>query len=166
MQINFRKATLDDSNEICGLVSNATAHMIGQNILQWDELYPTAEDLREDIEKGQLYAGLAENRIVVIYVLNQECDPQYKNGNWQRPDAAYVVIHRLCVHPDFQNKGIAKAALLHIEKSLRTAGIPSIRLDVFSENPYALKLYEGLGYAKTGHADWRKGRFFLMEKYL
>jgi len=56
--------------------------------------------------------------------------------------------------------------LLHIEEQIKNMGYLSIRLDVFSENPYALKLYEKNGYEKRGHADWRKGRFFLMEKTL
>ena len=42
----------------------------------------------------------------------------------------------------------------------------SVRLDVYSENPYALRLYQGNGYMKRGYADWRKGRFFMMEKQL
>lgn len=40
------------------------------------------------------------------------------------------------------------------------------RLDAFTENPFALKLYDNLGYSRVGYADWRKGRFYLMEKYL
>lgn len=54
----------------------------------------------------------------------------------------------------------------HIEAELRQCNIEAIRLDVFSENPYALKLYQNMGFIKTGHADWRKGRFYLMEKYI
>ena len=53
-----------------------------------------------------------------------------------------------------------------IEKVLMEKGIEAIRLDVFSKNPYALKLYEQCGFRKTGEANWRKGKFYLMEKYL
>ena len=42
----------------------------------------------------------------------------------------------------------------------------SVESDVFTENPYAIKLYEKAGYVKRGYADWRKGRFALMEKKL
>ena len=100
-----------------------------------------------------------------MYVLNQECDNAYKNGKWKYEDEPFYVVHRLCVDPAFQNKGIAKSTLLHIEKQLKEIGIHVIRLDVFSNNPFALRLYNSLGYSKVGHADWRKGRFFLMEKH-
>ena len=39
-------------------------------------------------------------------------------------------------------------------------------IDSYSKNPYAIRLYDTLGYAVVGHADWRKGRFDLREKKL
>lgn len=164
MDIEYRVANLNDLDEVCKLVGNAIETMTEHNIPQWDNLYPTREDFRKDIDRSQLYVGLIANRIAVVYVINQEYDEQYENGNWQNKEEPFYVIHRLCVNPDFQNKGVAKSTLLHIEEELRMRGIQAIRLDVFSENPYALKLYNNLDYTKVGHADWRKGRFYLMEK--
>lgn len=166
MQITYRLATFDDLDAINSLVQDAIATMIQQNILQWDELYPTKEDFREDIAREQLYVGTIENQIAVVYVLNQESDEAYKTGNWQEPSKSYYVIHRLCVNPHFQNKGVGTATLLHIEEHLQSKGIEAIRLDAFTQNPYSLKMYDKLGYSKVGFADWRKGRFYLMEKYL
>ena len=165
MQLTFRSAGLTDLGEVWDLVSRAIVHMTKQNILQWDELYPTKEDLQADIEMKQLYVGLNEGRLAVIYVLNQECEPEYAGGNWQYPELPFYIIHRLCVHPAYQHQGIAKQTLLHIEEELKDFHIHAIRLDVFSQNPFALKLYEGMGYTRTGHAQWRKGLFYLMEKY-
>lgn len=76
------------------------------------------------------------------------------------------MIHRLCVSPDFQNKGIAQTTLVHIELELKSLGIKAIRLDVFCKNPYAMKLYANSGYHRVGIANWRKGKFLLMEKLL
>ena len=163
--LQYRKATLDDIEKICSLVSRAVDVMINHNILQWDELYPTKEDFQDDINHNQLYVGLAYGHIAVVYTLNQECEEEYQNGNWKYPDKPYYVVHRLCVHPDFQNQGIAKYTLLHIEAELLKNNVHAIRLDAFSNNPYALKLYDSLHYSQVGYADWRKGRFYLMEKY-
>lgn len=103
---------------------------------------------------------------MVVYVLNKECDERYENGEWQYIGADYNVVHRLCVSPDYQNKGIANTTLLHIERELGVLGMKAIRLDVFCENPYALKLYSNNGYHKVGNAYWRKGKFLLMEKLI
>lgn len=53
-----------------------------------------------------------------------------------------------------------------IETSVKEKGIEAVRLDVFSQNPYALRLYQKCGYQEVGTVQWRKGIFYLMEKYL
>lgn len=166
MQIEYRIACLEDLEDIYALVKNAIDTMIKQNILQWDEIYPNEEVLREDILKKQLHVGILEEQIAVIYVLNQECDDAYKNGNWRFADEPFYVLHRLCVNPVFQNRGVGRVTMLHIEEVLLSMGIKAIRLDAFTENPFSLKLYDSLGYSRVGYAEWRKGRFYLMEKYL
>ena len=165
MTLQYRKATLDDLEEVYSLVALAIDTMAKNNILQWDELYPTKEDFRKDIDSNQLYVGITDGQIAVVYTLNRECDAEYQNGLWKYPNKPYYVVHRLCVHPNSQNRGIAKQTLLHIEAELLKKDIHAIRLDVFSNNPFSLKLYDSLHYSRVGHADWRKGRFYLMEKY-
>lgn len=165
MTLQYRKATLDDLEDISLLVAYAIDDLINRDILQWDEIYPTKEDFREDINNDHLYVGLTDGQIAVVYALNQECDKEYENGCWKYPDKPYYVVHRLCVHPNFQHKGIAKRTLQHIETELLQKDIHAIRLDTFSNNPYSLKLYDSLQYSRVGYADWRKGRFYLMEKY-
>lgn len=166
MEISYRTANMDDLDDIFQIVENAVKQLEHEQIHQWDSFYPTKEDFSKDIKKHQLYIGIINNKIVVVYALNKECDEQYKNGEWQYIGDNYNVIHRLCVSPDCQNKGIAYTTLLHIESELRFLGMKAIRLDVFFENPYALKLYSNNGYQKVGIAHWRKGKFLLMEKLL
>ena len=99
-------------------------------------------------------------------MLNQECDDEYQNGMWLYPDANYYVIHRLCVSSHFQKQGIGTRTVQHIEEQAKNIGAETIRLDAFTLNPHALKLYEKLGYREVGIANFRKGKFYLMEKKL
>ncbi|MDE6387605.1 MAG: GNAT family N-acetyltransferase [Lachnospiraceae bacterium] len=165
MDIRYRMATSEDLQEICDLFDHAVKAMIENKIFQWDEFYPTDKDFRKDIDRKHLYVGVMEEKIAVVYVINQRCDEQYIKGTWKYVDAPYYVIHRLCVNPVFQNQGIARRTLQHIEEQLAGWGIHAIRLDAFAANPYAIKLYENMGYAKAGTVDFRKGKFYLMEKY-
>lgn len=137
-----------------------------QGIKQWDELYPTKADLLNDIHKNTLYVAINDAKMVAIYVISRECDEAYTKCKWENGDETACIIHRLCVSPEYQNKGFGKQVLEHIEHQLLTIGYESVRLDVFTENLYAIKLYEKAGYVKRGYADWRKGRFWLMEKKL
>lgn len=166
MEISYRAASIDDLDDIFHLVQNAVKKMEFENIHQWDSIYPAMEDFANDISRNESYIGIINGKIAVVYALNKECDEQYQNGAWQYIGDDFNVIHRLCVSHDLQKRGIAHTTLQHIESDSAYLGIKAIRLDVFCENPYALKLYSNNGYHKVGNAHWRKGEFLLMEKLL
>lgn len=166
MDLTYKLAELSDLDSVVELVQRSINHMLTLGINQWDELYPTRDDFKYDIENRQLYVGTDCNRIAVIFVINSEYDPEYADGKWTYNGKFFRVIHRLCVDPDFQHKGIAASTLLYIEQLLSAQGIKAIRLDAFTENPYAIKLYSHNGYHNTGYVTFRKGKFALMEKSL
>ena len=163
-KVEFNIAEEKNLQEILGIFSAAIKEMNKYNISQWDEVYPDKYTIENDIRKKQLYIGKIDSEIVCVYVLNSDCDEQYINGNWQYPNATYGVIHRICVNPKFQNQGIGILTLNHIEVQLRSEGVETIRLDAFSLNPFALKMYYKQGYIKVGEVNWRKGKFYFMEK--
>ena len=148
------------------LIKAAIIQMEADGIYQWDDIYPTKEDFINDIEKKSLYLAFDSKKLAAIYVISKESDAAYKNANWQYSDEFAYILHRFCVSPAYQNKGIGKEVLTHIEEQIHEMGYGSVRLDVFTENPYAQKLYRKSGYQVRGYADWRKGRFDLMEKKL
>lgn len=162
--IIFTLAKDENLNEVFNIFIDAIKEMDTNNINQWDNLYPDKNTLKEDISKRELYIGLLDKKVACAYVINKECDEQYENGKWNYPNAKFIVIHRLCVNPEFQNKGIGTATMIHIENELKKNNIETIRLDAFTLNPYALNMYNKLGYQKVGIANWRKGQFYLMEK--
>ncbi len=164
--LKFQRAKKEDLEEIFLLYKNAIAKMDEQNIPQWDEVYPDRMTLEGDIKKNQMFIGKKNGKIAVCFVLNEECDKEYKNGKWICPDSHFCIIHRLCVNPEFQNQGIAGKTMKHIEEVCRNQKYDSIRLDCFTQNPYSQRLYDKCGYTVTGFADWRKGRFELREKKL
>ncbi len=163
---SFRQASKNDIEEVDSLVQNAILKMKENGIEQWDELYPNKEVLEEDIQKEQMTLLVDENKIAAIYVLSEDCDEGYNDGKWKYPDSKFCVIHRLCVNPEYQNKGIAKKCVLNIENECRKNGYKTIRLDSFVENPFAAKLYEKLGYECVGKTKFRKGWFDLREHLL
>ena len=162
----FRKSTQDDIDEICRMVTHAAKVMDGIGIHQWDEIYPTRENFASDVREDALFIGTEGNEIAVVFALSKHQEPEYLSAEWEYRGEAFCVIHRLCVNPVFQNRGVAKETLRYIEEHLKSKGVSAIRLDVFTENPYALKLYNNNGYHTTGSANWRKRKFLLMEKLL
>src|SRR5216683_1705261 len=76
------------------------------------------------------------------------------------------VAHRLMVNPKQQGKRIGRDLMRFAENWARAKGYSAIRLDAFSANPRALRLYGGLGYRDSGGASFRKGPFRCFEKEL
>lgn len=164
--MEYRLGKIEDVSSIVCLIQAAIKKMDESGIHQWDELYPTAEDFSEDIKKGNLYVAVDNDKIAALYVISGESDEEYNYADWKYPNDTAYILHRFCISPEYQNKGLGKQILLKIENQIKKMGYKSVRLDVFTENPYAQKLYRHNGYEVRGFADWRKGRFDLMEKIL
>lgn len=164
--MKIRQAELKDLDAVINMFKSAISTMISNNIYQWDDVYPNSTILKQDILKKQMYIGTEDDVIVSAAVINDESDEQYQNGNWEFANESFAVIHRLCVNPLYQNKKYGKNTMIIIEDFLKNKGIQCVRLDAFSKNPYALKMYQALEYKKAGEANWRKGLFYLFEKKL
>ena len=160
----LKKAAPSDRDEIVSLVRSVVQHLDSLGIPQWDEHYPSSGDVDEDIKQQQLYIIRVNEKIAGMITLNRKSDPEYQNGDWEYEGEDYQVVHRLCVAPDVQGQGVGVRMMHMAEDMLGKNGIKSVRLDAFSLNPYAIKLYQKLGYRKAGEARWRKGLFYLMEK--
>lgn len=164
--MEFLAATEYDLPQLMSLYRAATRQMDKLGISQWDEKYPTESIIREDVISGQMRTGHIGDRIAVAYVLEECRAGDYEPAAWRYDEQSFVVLHRLCVHPDFQGQRVAQTAMDTLETEVLTRGINAIRLDAFSQNPVALHLYESRGYLKAGEIVYRKGLFYLYEKKL
>ena len=165
-KIIVSKAEMDDLSEIVEIYEKAIKHMNECNINQWDEVYPNENIFFKDILKKQLYVGRMDEEIVSVFCVNTEYNESYDTVEWQYPELKYKVIHRFCVKPEYQNQGIGYATMQVIDERLKAKGVQAVRMDYFSENPYAQKLLQKVGFDVVGEATWRKGLFYILEKKL
>lgn len=156
----------EDLDAVCALVADAVRRMRDMGIDQWDEVYPARSHLEEDIQRGELYLAYRDDILTGIFVLNKRMDEAYHAARWQYPAQEACVLHRLCVAPAAQGRGTATVLMGEVRRIAREKGYGSMRLDVFTLNPAARRLYEKDGFLPVGFADWRKGRFILMERPL
>ncbi|ULQ59891.1 GNAT family N-acetyltransferase [Brucepastera parasyntrophica] len=139
-------------------------NLLEMEIYQWDNYYPDRQTIQNDIMNKQLFAGKIDGSIVSLFTLNREYDPEYLTVRWKYRTDSFIILHRFCVEPNVQNQGIGSTTIKLVEQDLKQKGIEALRLDAFSQNPFALKLYEKLGYTRAGEAEFRKGLFYLYEK--
>ncbi len=166
MAKEFRPANIEDLPYITRLFKDAIKDMCSRGIQQWDDIYPAEQLLRSDIENRRMYVLVNDGTIVSAAVINEEQEEGYETAGWRFREKRAAVLHRLCVSPAYQNRGYGKETVLLAEDTMKAAGYTAVRLDAFSQNPSALRLYEGLGYTRAGEVYFRKGRFFLYEKLL
>ena len=125
--------------------------MDARGIHQWKlGEYPTEQTAREAIEQGTLYILRMEERIAGSVVLNQSQDEGYRLLPWRDQSGKCLVVHTLCIHPDFAGRGLGKRMMefsIHLAKEL---GMQSIRLDTMPQNDAANGLYRRLGFQYQG----------------
>lgn len=160
----IRKGKLEDINEIMNIFREAIVDMEAEGIYQWDNIYPNEEVIANDIKEGTLYVYEEENLVKGLIVLSEHEDEEYKALEWQFNSGKHLVIHRLCVNPKYKGKGIAKQLIEFAEKLGRENQYEAIRLDAFTPNKRACRMYENAGYIKVGTVTFRKGEFICYEK--
>jgi ribosomal protein S18 acetylase RimI-like enzyme len=141
--------------------------MRNNGIDQWDDIYPNEEVVMKDMNDLSLYV-LEENNVYIGAVsLNREQDAAYQQVNWQGGEPA-LVVHRLCVHPNYQGTGLGSRLMDFAEAHAKRNAYASIRLDAYTGNPIAFRMYERRGYRKAGQVYFprRTLPFFCFEKIL
>lgn len=157
--MKFVKAKPEQFAEIVRIYEHVKDLLNDKDIDQWTEDYPDREVIRKDLENRNMYLLVNEGEIAAIAVLDQNQEPEYQVIPWQDKAGDFLVVHRLCVNPDFQGKGISRVLLDEIEQFAKDHGYTSIRLDTQMINERAMNLYESHDYEKRGkfyfsHASW------------
>ena len=166
VSVTIRLATSADLPDILELLARCLASMRADGIDQWDQVYPSERVLSNDIAAGSMYVASTDlKRVAGVIALNSFQDPEYAGVPWKF-GGRIGVVHRLMIDPELQGAGIARSMMLLVEEQARQIGYESLRLDAFTLNPRALRLYQGLGYRDAGPMTLRKGVFRGFEKTL
>ena len=132
------------------MISLCLADMSSQGIHQWDEIYPNLTVVEQDAHAGSLFVIRHESGCVASVCLNDIQPEQYQSLPWRCADGRALVIHRLCVHPELQRRGLGRRLMDFTEDFAKQSAFACIRLDAYTGNPRALALYENRGYHRVG----------------
>jgi ribosomal protein S18 acetylase RimI-like enzyme len=160
--------TPGDVAAVTEVATLCVAQMRASGIDQWDEIYPGHDVFAADAESGHLYVLRSGGIVAGSIVLNEIQAPEYTTVAWRWPDHRPLVIHRLCVRPDYQRQGAGHRLMDFAESFAASRAYPSIRLDTYTGNPRAVTMYERRGYLAAGFVRFPRRRlpFICMEKAL
>lgn len=157
-----------DTADVMQLIALCIEHMRANGIYQWDEIYPDLHAVEEDAQTQSLFVIRQEGLCLAAVSLNDVQPDEYRTVKWRCGNGRALVVHRLCVHPERQGRGIGRELMGFAEYFAYSRGFSSIRLDAYSGNPQALALYERRGYQRGGQLYFprRELPFDCFEKVL
>ncbi|WMM32977.1 GNAT family N-acetyltransferase [Shouchella clausii] len=166
----IRQGTLNDLPQIEQIAIDATKQMNLEGSDQWTSAYPTAAHFQEDIEQGTLYVYLENMRIVGSISIDQNLPVEFNESqlSWKTKHETAGTFHRLVVDPAAQQSGVAVKLVQFAESLCREQGLASLKMDTYSKNKKAQKLFAKLGYKPVGTFYYpnKKDPFFAYEKAL
>ena len=166
--MEIENAALQDVSSVMQLLSLCTQHMRAEGIYQWDEIYPNRQVVEDDARAGSLFVIQHDGICIGSVALNDVQSEEYRLVPWRCVGGRVLVIHRLCVHPDWQRRGVGRRLMDFTENFAAEHAFACIRLDAYTGNPRALSLYERRGYACVGQVFFprRKLPFNCYEKIM
>lgn len=164
----IRKANTTDLDNIMLMYKSCVQGMLAKDIDQWDETYPNAEIISQDLEIMTYYVAEIKGTIIGGINIDQNQDKTYLNIDWEDKSDSFLVVHRLGVKEEFWNKKIGKYLMLFTENLVTERGLKSIRLDTYSGNPKAMEFYRRLGYRELGAINLKpnKNEYYCFEKII
>ena len=149
------QATQQDFSAVCALYQSVCAGMAASSSPQWVwGEYPAEDILQNTLDAGTLYIAKDGDDLLCAVTVDTCFDSEYAGVNWLfgvKPGA----FHRLAIAPAHQGKGLGKQAIEAVCDLLRAQGCDALRIDTYSTNIGAQKLYTRVGMRKAGEV-----RFF------
>ena len=164
----IRKANYKDLKNIMKMYNSCVRGMIKNNIDQWDESYPSVENISNDLNSETYYVAEINDEIVGGINIDQIQDKTYLDVNWKDTSDSFLVVHRLAVKEDFWYKKIGKSLMQFAEKLVVKKNLKSIRLDTYSGNPKAMYFYKKMGYTllEKIYLKPNKNEYYCFEKII
>ena len=153
MQIKL--STLNDVPSIMEIIEDAKELLASLKIDQWQNGYPNAEQVKNDIKKGESFVVVNdENQIMATSMFTLRKEPTYKeiiDGNWLiSEDELYGVIHRMAIKKEFRKLGLATFLFDEFHQQLKDKNIQSLKIDTHENNLGMQSLIKKLGYKYCG----------------
>ncbi|WP_187444802.1 GNAT family N-acetyltransferase [Rossellomorea vietnamensis] len=168
MTYHIRKGKKEDIAEIMEMVRKTVDIMKREDIDQWTDEYPLAEDFIKDAENKSLYVAVnLEDKVAGSITIDQAEPVEYSNSAWRKEGPAYL-FHRLVVNPEVRGKGIASLLIKQTEHVAKENQVFYIRTDTYSLNKKAQMLFRKNGFIQTGEIEFmgKDNPFYTFDKVL
>ena len=150
-----RKATMADMDAVMDFYYNLIEEMQGTDfdILWQHDKHPSDAHLRESVERGYMFIGIAEDgNIATALVVNHDRAPGYEAVPWKvdAPLDELGIVHSVATRPAYHGRGYASMLMEFAIDVSRGEGLRALQLDTFVDNVRSHGLYDKLGFVNHG----------------
>ena len=149
---------MGDISAIMEIIADAQSLLASRGVDQWQDGYPTADIIAQDIAKSESYIIENDGVIIATAVISFAGEVTYNSidGAWLN-DNSYVVVHRLAVRNSALRCGLARQMMLYTEELALQRGVNNIRVDTHNDNMAMQSLLNNLGFVFCGEITLLSG---------
>ena len=152
--MKIQLSTFEDIPAIIAIINDAKEYLASQKIDQWQNGYPNAKQVENDIKNNESYVVVNdENEVIATAMFTTNPEPTYKiiDGNWNIDEnEKYGVVHRMAIKKEFRKFGLATFMFHKFHQQLLEKNIKSLKIDTHEENFGMQDLIKKLGYKYCG----------------
>ena len=134
--MKFKKSTKSDIDNIMKIITQAQNYFKEKGIDQWQNNYPNAEVISNDIVKGESYVLIKDEQIIATTVITFKKEKTYEtiyNGQWISENQ-YGTIHRIAVDNAYKGLGLSHKIIKYAEEICLNNDVYSLRVDTHEDN--------------------------------
>ncbi|MDA9340246.1 GNAT family N-acetyltransferase [Polaribacter sp.] len=152
--MKIQLSTFEEIPAIIAIINDAKEYLASQKIDQWQNGYPNAEQVANDIKNNESYVVVNdENEVIATAMFTTNPEPTYKiiDGNWNIDEnEKYGVVHRMAIKKEFRKFGLATFMFHEFHMQLLEKKIKSLKIDTHEKNLGMQALIKKLGYTYCG----------------
>tara|TARA_R110002049_G_scaffold63_1_gene344 strand:- start:1101 stop:1613 length:513 start_codon:yes stop_codon:yes gene_type:complete len=152
--MKIRLSKIEDVSEIMIIINDAKELLASLHIDQWQNGYPNAAQIENDILNNESYVVVNnDNKVIATSMFTTNPEPTYKviDGSWIEDETRiYGVIHRMAIKKEFRKFGLATFMFHEFHLQLLEKNIKSLKIDTHEENIGMQSLLKKLGYKYCG----------------
>ena len=153
--MKIKLSTLENIPEIMTIIKDAKELLASLKIDQWQNGYPNAAQVEQDILKGESYVVLSEeNQVIATSMFTTNKEPTYQiieECTWKVDESKnYGVMHRMAIKKEYRKQGLATLLFDEFHQQLKSKNIESLKIDTHEENLGMQALIKKIGYQYCG----------------
>ncbi|MGT2799719.1 GNAT family N-acetyltransferase [Streptococcus marmotae] len=148
--MEIRLAHPNEVTAICQIFQDARDFLDQSGSSQWQGVYPSQEDVFEDILSGRGYVAIVEGQVAAYTAVQVGNEPAYNeiyDGKWQHNNFIYTTFHRIAVAQQFRGQQIIQTFLQGLIEGQKG---PDFRCDTHEKNLPMQHILEKLGFVYCG----------------